>query len=85
MQSISLGILKAGCAFLALDPELPQARKEFILKDSGATVLIADEMNNVQTGDTTAAVISISDGMQFGIHAAFGSTMHSQGHQWTWD
>lgn len=57
-----VGILKAGCAFLALDPELPQARKEFILKDSGATVLIADEMSNVQTDDMTAAVISISDG-----------------------
>jgi len=57
-----VGILKAGCAFLALDPELPQARKEFILKDSGATVLIADEMSNVQTDDMTTAVISISDG-----------------------
>ncbi|KAK5169885.1 uncharacterized protein LTR77_005863 [Saxophila tyrrhenica] len=35
-----LGILKAGCAFLALDPELPSSRQEFILKDSGARLLL---------------------------------------------
>ncbi|KAK2029025.1 amino acid adenylation domain-containing protein [Colletotrichum zoysiae] len=37
-----LGILKAGCAFLALDPSAPKARKEFILKDSGALALLAN-------------------------------------------
>jgi amino acid adenylation domain-containing protein len=56
-----VGILKAGCAFLALDPDLPQARKEFILKDSGATVFIVDETNNVQGKDLSVAVINISD------------------------
>jgi amino acid adenylation domain-containing protein len=56
-----VGILKAGCAFLALDPELPQARKEFILRDSGATVLIVDETNNLQDSDVSAAVITISE------------------------
>jgi amino acid adenylation domain-containing protein len=56
-----IGILKAGCAFLALDPELPQARKEFILKDSGATVFIVDETNNVRGTDVSAALINISD------------------------
>lgn len=35
-----LGILKAGCAFVALDPGAPRARNEFIVKDSGATVLL---------------------------------------------
>ncbi|EAQ85529.1 hypothetical protein CHGG_09543 [Chaetomium globosum CBS 148.51] len=35
-----LGILKAGCAFLALDPGAPRARNEFILQDSGASVLV---------------------------------------------
>ncbi|OHE90678.1 amino acid adenylation domain-containing protein [Colletotrichum orchidophilum] len=35
-----LGILKSGCAFLALDPSAPKARKEFILKDSGALALL---------------------------------------------
>ncbi|KAL0943050.1 peptide synthetase [Colletotrichum truncatum] len=37
-----LGILKAGCAFLALDPTAPKARKEFILKDSGALALLTN-------------------------------------------
>ncbi|ORY61727.1 amino acid adenylation domain-containing protein [Pseudomassariella vexata] len=35
-----LGILKAGCAFVALDPSAPASRKEFILRDSGATALL---------------------------------------------
>lgn len=56
-----VGILKAGCAFLALDPELPRARKEFILKDSNATVLIVDETNDVQSNETTAMILGISD------------------------
>ncbi|KAK4236564.1 non-ribosomal peptide synthetase [Achaetomium macrosporum] len=35
-----LGILKAGCAFVALDPGAPRTRNEFILHDSGASVLL---------------------------------------------
>ncbi|KAK4447270.1 non-ribosomal peptide synthetase [Podospora aff. communis PSN243] len=35
-----LGILKAGAAFVALDPGAPSARKQFILEDSGASVLL---------------------------------------------
>ncbi|TEA19529.1 Nonribosomal peptide synthetase 2 [Colletotrichum sidae] len=38
-----LGILKSGCAFLALDPSAPKARKEFIMKDSGALVLLTND------------------------------------------
>jgi len=37
-----LGILKAGCAFLALDPDLPEARQKFILNDSSARLLLVD-------------------------------------------
>ncbi|RKU49052.1 Nonribosomal Peptide Synthase (NRPS), variant 2 [Coniochaeta pulveracea] len=35
-----LGILKAGCAFVALDPGAPASRKAFIMQDSGASVLL---------------------------------------------
>ncbi|KAL2158785.1 hypothetical protein VTH06DRAFT_3977 [Thermothelomyces fergusii] len=35
-----LGILKAGCAFVALDPTAPRTRNEFIVRDSAARVLI---------------------------------------------
>ncbi|CAN8098537.1 unnamed protein product [Discula destructiva] len=37
-----LGILKAGCALLALDPGAPASRKEFILRDSGAVAVLTD-------------------------------------------
>ncbi|KAM0248569.1 hypothetical protein ACHAP5_003294 [Fusarium lateritium] len=35
-----LGILKAGCSFVALDPSAPKARKEFIIEDSQAPCLL---------------------------------------------
>jgi amino acid adenylation domain-containing protein len=35
-----LGVLKAGCAFVALDPGAPSSRKQFILDDSRAAVLL---------------------------------------------
>lgn len=42
-----LGILKAGCALLALDPGAPSSRKEFILQDSGAAVLLMDKARSL--------------------------------------
>lgn len=45
-----LGILKAGCALLALDPGAPSLRKEFILQDSGATVLLTDKARSLDLG-----------------------------------
>jgi amino acid adenylation domain-containing protein len=36
----ALGILKAGGAYVALDPAFPQQRLEFMLRDSGAAVLV---------------------------------------------
>lgn len=41
-----LGILKAGCALLALDPGAPSSRKDFILQDSGASVLLTDRQSS---------------------------------------
>ena len=38
-----VGILKAGCAFLAIDPNLPESRLQFILEDSGASLLFVNE------------------------------------------
>ncbi|KAF2764184.1 peptide synthetase [Teratosphaeria nubilosa] len=49
-----VGILKAGCSFLALDPALPEARQEFILEDSGAKALLLlgdDERGLAKAGD----------------------------------
>ena len=37
-----VGILKTGCSFLALDPDLPQSRFDFILQDSRAVLLLSN-------------------------------------------
>lgn len=36
-----LGILKAGCAFVAIDPSAPSARQKFIIEDSGARLVLS--------------------------------------------
>lgn len=36
-----LGILKAGCAFVAIDPSAPSARQAFIIDDSGAQLVLS--------------------------------------------
>ncbi|KAK4153807.1 hypothetical protein C8A00DRAFT_43310 [Chaetomidium leptoderma] len=58
-----LGILKAGCAFVALDPGAPRSRNEFILEDSGASVLITSKQlrDNLNLA-VSAAVIDIDEG-----------------------
>lgn len=43
MAVASIGVLKAGCAYQPLDPTYPKDRLRFMLEDSGASVLIADE------------------------------------------
>jgi amino acid adenylation domain-containing protein len=35
------GVLKAGAAYLLLDPELPSARRDFVVADSGAAAVLA--------------------------------------------
>jgi tyrocidine synthetase-3 len=37
-----LGILKAGCAYLPIEPDIPQERIDFMLKDSNARVLVSE-------------------------------------------
>ncbi|KAI7437587.1 peptide synthetase [Hortaea werneckii] len=56
-----LGILKAGCAFLALDPELPKARQEFILGDSGAQVLFINDVDPTSDYDLPTRVVALSE------------------------
>ncbi|KAL7956003.1 non-ribosomal peptide synthetase, siderophore synthesis [Trichoderma compactum] len=53
-----LGILKAGCAFVALDPSAPSDRKEFILKDSLAPCLLATSDGKIDF-DTDVRVVRI--------------------------
>ena len=55
-----LGILKAGCSFLALDPAAPRARKEFILEDSKAAAMLVADSRDVDFSSPTR-VIKMSD------------------------
>ena len=41
MMAAMLGIMKAGCAYLPIDPSYPQARISYMLKDSGARHALA--------------------------------------------
>jgi len=43
MAIVSLGVLKAGCAYQPLDPTYPKERLNFMMQDAGAKLLIADE------------------------------------------
>ncbi|KAM6532880.1 non-ribosomal peptide synthetase nps2 [Fusarium falciforme] len=53
-----LGILKAGCSFVALDPTAPKARKEFILSDSKAPCLLATNPE-ILDFETNATIVKI--------------------------
>ncbi|KAG5984508.1 NRPS protein [Claviceps digitariae] len=55
-----LGILKAGCSFVALDPSAPKARRQFILQDSRAACLLTNEFFDTDC-DLDMAVVSISE------------------------
>ena len=43
MAVVSLGVLKAGCAYQPLDPTYPKERLNFMMQDANARLLIADE------------------------------------------
>jgi non-ribosomal peptide synthetase component F len=36
-----LGVLKAGCAYVPIDPEYPEERIRFMLKDTGSNIIIS--------------------------------------------
>ncbi|KAL1911505.1 hypothetical protein Sste5344_002465 [Sporothrix stenoceras] len=58
-----LGILKAGCAYLALDPGAPSARKEFILQDAGAPLLLTD-VTRTTTPVSEGGLSDIAEGVK---------------------
>ncbi|MGG0163271.1 amino acid adenylation domain-containing protein, partial [Bacillus velezensis] len=45
-----LGVLKAGAAFVPIDPDYPQERISYILQDSGAKLLLTQEALDVPDG-----------------------------------
>ena len=61
MLTAPIGVLKAGCAYLPLDPSYPPERLQFMMKDAGAAMLIADESLLPILGDTDVPVIKTAD------------------------
>lgn len=56
-----LGILKSGCALLALDPAAPASRKEFILQDSGAVALLTDKPRSISLDFEVSVPVVVID------------------------
>ena len=62
-----LGILKAGAAYLPLDPEYPAERIEFMIEDSGTTLILSQKSLIEQLDSNKAVVLSIKDSIQEGL------------------
>jgi amino acid adenylation domain-containing protein len=56
-----LGVLKAGAAYLPLDPEYPADRLAFMLEDAAAPVVLAQESLRGQLPPTSATVLPLDD------------------------
>ena len=61
MMVAPLGALKAGCAYLPLDPSYPPERLQFMIKDANAKMLIADEELLPILKDIAIPVIKTAD------------------------
>jgi amino acid adenylation domain-containing protein len=56
-----LGVLRAGCGYLPLDPEYPPDRLGFMLRDSGATAVIGTSEHLARVPAGGARLIDIAD------------------------
>ncbi|MCY8121175.1 surfactin non-ribosomal peptide synthetase SrfAA [Bacillus spizizenii] len=60
MSAAVLGVLKAGAAFVPIDPDYPDQRIEYILQDSGATLLLKQE--GISVPDSYTGEVILLDG-----------------------
>ncbi|EME77241.1 uncharacterized protein MYCFIDRAFT_83197 [Pseudocercospora fijiensis CIRAD86] len=58
-----VGILKAGCAFLAMDPDLPRARRQFIVEDSRSQLLFVNHGQISKDMERAVPVVELSEDM----------------------
>lgn len=56
-----LGVLKAGGAYLPLDPAAPNERLKFIIQDSGASAIVTDCPDDALISTVLVPVIDLSD------------------------
>ncbi|ETT65422.1 amino acid adenylation protein [Paenibacillus sp. FSL R7-277] len=54
-----LGILKAGCAYMPIDPEYPAERKNFMLEDSRSQILLSPKQDYLKGIEFTGRVLAI--------------------------
>ncbi|WP_405099439.1 non-ribosomal peptide synthetase [Oceanobacillus sp. FSL H7-0719] len=60
-----LGILKAGCSYIPIDPGNPDERTEFILRDAGAALLITDKDSRKEINKFP--VINVKDSLSYSV------------------
>ncbi|MCY7915780.1 AMP-binding protein, partial [Bacillus haynesii] len=57
------GILKAGAAYLPIDPDYPKERIHFLIEDSGAKILLA-ESNLAEASMFEGTILPLDDGRE---------------------
>nr|WGD80021.1 AMP-binding protein [Bacillus subtilis] len=57
-----LGVMKAGAAFLPIDPDTPEERIRYSLEDSGAKIAVVNERNMTAIGQYEGTIVSLDDG-----------------------
>ncbi|MFE1872691.1 non-ribosomal peptide synthetase [Streptomyces sp. NPDC059496] len=60
-----LGILKAGAAYVAVDTRYPDVRRDLMLSNSGAKVVLTEQGWESRLGSLSAKIIAISDRSEF--------------------
>ncbi|MBB4906166.1 non-ribosomal peptide synthetase [Actinophytocola algeriensis] len=58
-----LGVLKAGAAYVPLDPDYPAERRAFMLADAGVVALVTDSAADVVVEDPRVPVIDLATGL----------------------
>ncbi|OLQ51131.1 non-ribosomal peptide synthetase, partial [Bacillus licheniformis] len=56
-----LGVMKAGAAFLPIDPDTPEERIRYSLEDSGAKIAVVNERNMTAIGRYDGTIINLDD------------------------
>jgi amino acid adenylation domain-containing protein/non-ribosomal peptide synthase protein (TIGR01720 family) len=73
-----LGILKAGSAYLPLDPEYPEERINFMLADSGANILLTEKELTGWFSSSPKAFLNLSEGRLSNSHHSSFINHHSK-------